>query len=181
MAKQQKKGAPPAPVISAEDQAFEAEILRRNPTRKRITRFDFPVDVPEARAVYMFEMTGRDEIAAADLADLTMTDAERKSLSRTIEAERREGIRLTIVGLIAVDEQTGDLERRHVDQSKPLVEIDDWSAKAWASLRTFFGDLNGVPMEELGNLVRGARRLGASATALPAAPPRAATATPRDG
>jgi hypothetical protein len=177
--KNKQKQSDPPPEISAEDREFEAEIIRRNPDRRRIMRFDFPAEVSEARAVYMFEMKAKDELAAADMADANMTDAERKSMQRSIEAERREGIRLSICGLILVDEATGNLTRMHVDQAKPLMMIDDWSIKAWAALRTFFGDLNGLPVEELGNAVRGARRLSAATAHAPQ--PRAATATPSGG
>ena len=185
MKKPEKKqiAAPPAaPDVSPEDLAFEAEILRRNPTRKPrdIARFDFPPEISEARAVYLFEMKAKDELAAAEMADATMTDVERKSAHRALEAERREAIRLSIVGLIVEDENTGALQRRHIDQSAPLMEIDDWSSKAWAALRTFFGDLNGIPVEELGKSVAGVRKLGAASTS-PATRPGAAAATPSDG
>jgi hypothetical protein len=176
--KKNERPEPEALPISKEDLEFEQEIARRNPGRKHITRFDFPSNVIDARAVYMFEMTGKDELVAADMADANMTDSERKSMTRAIEAERREGIRLSIVGLITHDEDTGELVRLHVDQAKPLMQIDDWSTKAHAALRTFFGELNGLPMEELGNAVRGARKLGtASAKTLPVASERVATGT----
>jgi hypothetical protein len=120
----------------------------------------------------MFEMKARDELLAADMADANMTEAERKSMQRALEAERREAIRLSIIGLVV--EGGEGLSRRAIDQSEPLMEIDEWSTKAWAALRTFFGDINGIPLEELGNAVRGARKLGV-ASALPVTPPQAAT------
>lgn len=176
---QKKKSDPPAPEVSADDLEFEAEIMRRNPTRKHIRRFDFPVEVDEARAIYLVEQTGKDELAAAEAADLSMSDSERKSIHRSIDAERREGIRLTIVAMIVVDPASGQVVRRHIDQSRPLVELDDWSTKAWQCLRTFFGELNGLPVVELGNAVRGSRKVGAATP--PATQQRAATATPSAG
>lgn len=176
MAKKQIKEAPSE--ISPEDAEFETQVLQRNPTRKHIRRFDFPADVEEARAVYMFEQTGKDDLQAAEAADLSMSDAERRSTQRAADAERREGIRLTIIAMIQVDE-AGRTVRRHVDQSRPLVELDDWSSKAWMCLRTFFGELNGLPMEELGKAVRGARRLVAATPH--ATPLQAVSGTPSGG
>lgn len=162
---------------SAEDLAFEREIMARNPGR-RITRFDFPDEIEEARAVYLFELKAKDELAAADMADATMTDAERKSLTRAMEAERREAIRLSIVGL--VENHDGEVLRRHIDQAEPFMDVDDWSSRAWAALRSFFGEVNAVSVEAMGKALRGARRLGA-ASALPATQRRAVTAAPSDG
>lgn len=183
MKKKDAKAPPAPPVVSPEDQKFEAEILARHPTRKprEFMRFDFPAEVCEARAVYLFELKASDELAAAEMADATMTDAERKSVQRAAEAERREAVRLSIAAIITADETTGDLVRRHIDQAQPLMEIDDWSLKAWAALRTFFGDLNGLPVEELGNAVRGARRLGAATAVTTGAPQPPASITPRAG
>lgn len=181
MKKLHEKKSPPAiaaPEVSPEDAAFEAEIMKRYPGR-RITRFDFPSGMDEALAVYLFEMKAKDELAAAEMADATMSDTERKSMNRALEAERREAIRLSIVGLVEADPASGAIRRRHVDQAVPLMEIDEWSSKAWAALRTYFGDLNGLPVEELGNAVRGARKLGAAT--LPATLQRAAGGPPSDG
>lgn len=174
--KDKKKEAPPAPVVSVEDRDFEMEIARRNPKRKPkdIARFDFPSDIEDARAIYMFEMKAKDELAAAEMADTMMTDHERKSMQRTMEAEQREGIRLSIVGVILEDE-TGQLVRLHVDQAKPFMMMDDWSIKTLGAMRTFHRELNGVNTVALGNAVRSARRLGVAT--LPETPPQAATET----
>jgi hypothetical protein len=50
------------------------------------------------------------------------------------------------------------------------VEIDEWSTPAWALSCTFFGDINGIPLEELGNAVRGSAKARRQ-SALPANPP----------
>ncbi len=157
-------GSTPAapPEISATDQAFELEIITRNPKR-RIARFDFPSEVEDARAVYMFELKGRDTITVGEMTDAIMTDSERKNQLRAMEAEQREAIRFSILGLIT---DTGAC--RHVDQGAPLMELDDWSGRAWTALRAFFGEMNGLPNEELGKALRGARRLGAASARLPA-------------
>lgn len=168
-----------APEPTAEDLAFEKELTARNPDRKYITRYDFPEEVEEARAVYVFKMKARDELLAAETAELTMSAAERKSSKLALEAERREAIKLSIVALITVDPDTGAITRRHVDQSVPLIELDEWSSQAWGALRIFHGDLNGIPWEELGKAVRRARRVGAtSARSTPlAVQPKASPAT----
>jgi hypothetical protein len=153
-----KKKKDEAPSVSSEDLAFEADLSRRNPTRKTITRFDFGPSVSEAAAVYMFEYVAKDEIAAADMADATMTDAERKSLSRANEAERRELMRLSVVGVVYRDGT-----RRVVDAASPLFELDDWGGKALYQLRSFFTTLNGLSPEELGKAVASARRIVAGA------------------
>jgi len=145
--------APEASAPSDADLAFEAEIVARHPGR-RIARYDFPEGVSEARAVYLFELKAKDEVTAAEMADANMSQAERRSMARAMEAERREAIRLSIVGLI------DDSGRRHIDQATPLMEIDEWSSKSTAALRAFHSDLNGLPMDELGKALRGARKIG---------------------
>jgi hypothetical protein len=178
MTKKAEKQPAAPPVVSEEDRRFEAEIVQRNPGR-RISRFDFPRGIDEAIAIYMFELKAKDELLAAEMADANMTDRERKSVARAIEAEQRESIRLSVVGLVQVDAR-GAIQRRHIDQAQPLMELDDWSSKSWAALRTFFGELNGIPTEELGNAARGARKLTA-ATALPEQPTRAVAASSSGG
>jgi hypothetical protein len=175
MKKTAKNDEAPPPSVSAEDLLFEAEIVKRNPGR-RIQRYDFPVGVTDARAVYLFELKGTDELLAAEMADANMKPAERKSVSLAFEAERRESIRLSIVGLI----DDGNV-RRHIDQSMPLMEIDDWSMKGLHALRTFYSDLNGLPAEELGNALKGTRKLGGVTLNANAGQPQAAVATRSDG
>jgi hypothetical protein len=154
----EKKGlaAPP----SEADLAFETEVLKKHPSRKEILRFDFPRGIDDAHAVYMFPMTGRDELVAADMAEANMTASERKSVVRAADAERREAIRLSIVGV--VHKSGSAFEYRHIDQSVPFMEIDAWSSKAWYALRTFFGTLNGLSVAALGKAERGARKAGSA-------------------
>jgi hypothetical protein len=155
-------------VPTEDDIAFERELMSKNPGRK-ITRYDLPGDVEEAAAVYMFKMKNKDDLLAAEMADANMTAAERKSQQLTADAQRREAIRLSIVGIV-----NRDGTRRLIDGTRPLMELDDWDSSSWAALRTYFGDLNGLPMEELGNALRDARRVQPS---VPATQPQAATAT----
>lgn len=163
--------AAPAPSVSPEDQTFELELVGRNPGR-RIMRFDFPADVQDARAVYMIALKGKDLLVASQAADATMTSIEKASGKLTYEAELRESIRLSIVGLVMPDGA-----RRHIDQSVPLAEIDDWSLGALFCLRNFHTDINGVPIEEVGKAVREARRIGGATLNQNAGQPQAATAT----
>lgn len=160
MAQEQHPNEPPTPpIVDPADLDFEREIAARHPTRKTICRFDFPEEVDDARAVYMMRLVGRDEIEIAGNAEAIMTADERRSMARAIDAERREGIRYSIVALV---DANGN--RRLIDQGVPLMEIDEWSSQAWACLRTWFGDLNGVNQAALGKSVAVARKIG-SATA----------------
>jgi len=156
--KTQKSPAESPQPPSADDLAFEAELRARHPKRKTIRRFNLPSVVLDARAVYLAEMANRDTLRAAEMADVLMTDIERKSGQLTLEAERRESVRLAIVGVVDPDGT-----RRHVDQSKPFLEIDDWSSKAWSCLYMFHHDLNGIPAEEVKKAVASARTVGAVA------------------
>lgn len=158
--KAQEKPAVAPP--SAEDLAFEAQLRERHP-RRAIERIDFPSQVTDARAVYMTELTSRDTIRAAEMADSVMTDIERKSGDLAVQAERRESVRLSVVGVVGPH---GD--RRAIDQAKPLMELDDWSQRAWTCLFNGFQQLNGLPMEDVKKMLAGARRVGVAALATPA-------------
>lgn len=147
--------APAGP--SEDDLAFERELVAKHPDRK-IVRYDMPSMVEECAAIYMFKLRNRDDLSAAEMADANMTQAERKSVEGTAAAHHREGIRLSIVGIVTVD-GAGHTTRRLVDQSRPLMEIDDWDASTWIALRTFHNDLNGLKTDELKNAVRDARKL----------------------
>ncbi len=136
---------------------FENELQRRYPNRM-IQRFEMPSKVAQARAVYLVEVTSRDEIEAAKYADATMSDIERKSNRLTNEAQHRECVRLSIVGLVARD----PISYRHVNNGSPFHEIDTWPSKATTCLQTFFNGLNSVPTDELLEGLRGARTIGAS-------------------
>jgi hypothetical protein len=174
MADKKKRGAAvPPPPPSAEDLAFEAEIMSRLAGRD-VRRFEMPDAVEEVSAIYMVKLRGKDEITAADMADATMTDLERQSQVRAAEAERREAIRLSIVALVGRDGR-----HRHIDQSAPLVEIDEWSMPTRFVLQAFFGEMNGVELDKVGKAVREARRLGAGR--LPANQPAAADGSPAGG
>lgn len=171
MKRQTEQTAPttqtPATTLAVDpaDLAFEAEIVQRNASRRPrdIRRFDFPSSIDEARTIYLAVATGKDELRAAEMAEATMTDLERKSMRLSIMAEQREGIRLSIVGLVTVDDN-GNILRRHIDQAAPLMELDQWSSKAWTAIRAAFEEINGIPRDELGNSVRGVRSLAAPAT-----------------
>jgi hypothetical protein len=87
---------------------FSAELAARFPGRY-VKRFVMPSVVREASEVFLVELTSRDEIEAAQMADATMSAIERASVRLTNDAEQREAIRLSIVGL-------GKIKRRQADR-----------------------------------------------------------------
>lgn len=141
---------------------FSRELEQRFPHRM-IRRYRMPASVREAREVFMMEITSRDEVEAAIMADALMSNIEKQSIRLSSDAERRECIRLSIVGL-GTGAAGAALAYRHVNQDgEPFGEINDWTGKAWTALQTFFGTLNGVPMEELAEGLMGAETVGAFA------------------
>lgn len=166
-----------APAASAPERTprdeFEEELAQRFPNRL-IRNFRMPTTVREAREVYILEITSKEEIQAATFADATMSLVEKSSMRLTADAERRECIRLAIVGL--VEGKVGERERfRHVnDDGAPFGEINSWSAKATTALHAFFGVVNGVPTEEIAGGIAEARTVGAFAPPRTNATPSAA-------
>lgn len=150
------------------------ELAQRFPDRF-VQRFVMPFNVREAREVFLMEITNRDEINAAVLADALMSAQERASYKLAADAERRECIRISLVAIgegkvgAVIDPKTGERAKvpvayRHTGaDGLPFVEINDWSGKAWAALHTFFGQLNGVPTDELRQGIEGAQTVGAFA------------------
>lgn len=175
MKAQNRKAAPDAPEPAAPDklertpdvmtlalQEFSAELAARFPDRM-IKRFVMPSTVRECREIFLLELTSRDEIEAAQMADATMSGLEKASVRLTNDAERREAIRLAIIGL----GKPGDDKRiayEHAGaEGAPFYELNTWSAKAWTTLHAYFGQLNGVPMDEIAEGIQGARIVGAFA------------------
>jgi hypothetical protein len=151
-------------------QSFERELMERYPGRV-IKRFDMPARVREARAVYIKEITSKDELEAARMADATMTTIEKESLQLAIEARRKESMRLSIVGVVPRKEP---IQYRHIG-AVPFVEMNDWSAKAMTCLRLYYGEVNGITDEEILEGLKGQRTIGESAAPTNATPPQAST------
>lgn len=185
MAKQQHTkaapAAPPANVEGVEGAApdsplmrFSRELGNRFPNRM-IRRYVMPSSVRECREIFMMEITSREEVEAAIMADATMSILEKSSVRLSGDAERRECIRLSIVGIGAG--KLGELVTyRHTNQDgEPLSEISDWSGKAWTAMQTYFGMLNGVPTEELAEGLKGAQTVGAFAPPTSGTPASAAS------
>ncbi|HUS27609.1 MAG TPA: hypothetical protein VMZ53_03850 [Kofleriaceae bacterium] len=144
---------------------FSRELAQRYPQRM-IRRYEMPTMIRECREVFMVEITSRDEIEAAIMADATMTSLEKSSIRLSADAERRECIRLSIVGL----GKGSPVAYHHVNSDgEPFAEINEWSGKAWTLLQAYFGTLNGVPAEEIIEGLKGAQTVGAFA------PPTSAT------
>lgn len=148
---------------------FSREMATRFP-QAMVRRYVMPSMVRECREVFMREITSRDEVEAAIMADGVMSLAEKQSIRLSADAERRECVRLAICGL--GEGKFGDavVTYRHVNNDGvPFGEINDWTGKAWTCLQTYFGTLNGVPTEELAEGLLGAQTVGAFA------PPTSAT------
>lgn len=152
-------------------QRFERELMERHPKRT-IVRFDFPSKVREARAIYLKEVTSRDELEAAKYADSIMSDIERKSIKLTSEAERRETVRISIVGVVTRSEP---VQYQHVGGDHPFHAIDDWSGKATTCLMMFYNNLNGIGTDEVMEGLKGQRTIGASVVLTGGTPPSADT------
>ena len=157
------------------EQEFEGELASRFPNRL-VKRYDMPSKIRQARAVYLLELTSKDEIDAAVFADTMMTPIEKKSLKLTAEAERRESVRLSIVGLAEQPKKDGPIKYRHVNNKGiPFVEMDAWPVTATACVQAFFNELNGVPSVELYEGLKGSRAIGAFAAPMSVTPPVGAT------
>jgi hypothetical protein len=150
---------------------FERELQERNPNRE-ITRFDFPSKIKEARAVYIKEISSKDALEAAKYADATASDIEKKSVKLMADAERKEHLRISIVGVVTRKEP---LEYRHIGGAHPFHEIDTWSDKAMTCLLLYYNQVNGIPTDEVLEGLKGARIIGASAPPTSATPASAAT------
>lgn len=161
--------APQAPPeITLETQLkFEAEIQARMP-ETLVKRYEMPMGIKQIKAVYMRELTSRDELDASIMADASMSKIEKSSNKLTGEAERREMVRAAIVGIVRRE----PLAYVHCnDRGMPFVEMDKWSAKLHTALSVYYGELNGVPMSELNEGIKGARTLGATMPPTPAIQP----------
>ncbi len=159
--------------------AFSAALAERYPDRM-IQRFVMPSNVRECREVFILEITSNEEIQAAIFTDSIMSSIEKASPKLASEAERRESIRLAIVGL--GEARDGGIAYRHTNtDGAPLGEISNWSSKAWAALHRYFAEVNGVPMSEINEGIEGAQIVGAFYTPQDGTPASAATGRSGDG
>lgn len=101
----------------------------------------------EAKTITMRELRGGDEILAALAADQIMTASAKMNIALAMQYERRESARLSIVEIDGVALAADDPKRQ---------QIDDWGLRAWTAIMRFYGDLNGLPEDELGNCLTGA-------------------------
>jgi len=166
----------PAPPSTALDE-FSRALAGRLPGRL-VMHFVMPSKVRECREVFIQELTSQDEVQAAMLTDQVISDIERRSTKLTLEAERRESIKLAIVGLGELNGSS--VAYRHVNaDGAPFAEPDGWSLPAWTALHRYFSEVNGVPNEELTEGIEGARTVGAFAS--PTSATRASADTGRSG
>ena len=172
MSQATKHAAPPAPTTDALDQ-FSREIAMRLPGRV-VRQFTMPKSVREVREVFIMEITGNEEVEAGILADAMSSQIQKSSNKLILEAERRECIRLSIVG--TAREEDGRMLYTHANMDGlPFEAPTSWSLRAWTALHRFFSDVNGVPNSELDEGIKGSRVVGAHATPIGATPASAAT------
>lgn len=178
--KQHPQGArdPAPPTVTAPGgqsplEAFSNALAQRYPGRV-IQRFAMPSTVRECREVFILEISSNEEIQAAIFTDTIMSPIERSSAKLTAECERRESIRLAIVGLGEL--VNGAIAYRHTNiDGAPLGEISSWSSKSWAALHRYFGEVNGVPISEINEGIQGAQIVGAFYAPKTETPPSAGT------
>lgn len=151
-----------APITDARAQ-FEREMAMRFPAPLLVTRFVMPRNVRDCREVYFRELDSLDEREAAKMADLLTDSVEKSSSKLMAEAERKECIRIALVGYGKVGAGGAVVYKHTNDSGVPLDEINGWRLPAWTSLHRYFGELNGVPTAELEEGIRGAQIVGAPA------------------
>lgn len=151
---------------------FSRELAQRFPDLM-IKRFVMPPSVRAVREVFIRELLGKDEIEAALMADALMSDIERRSMKLSMEAERRESIRIAIVGIGRG--ATGAVEYEHTNTGGvPFAAPNKWNLGVWACLHNYFAETNGVPSSEIAEGIKGAQTVGAFA------PPTSATRASAD-
>lgn len=152
--------APPEPMGPALAE-FSAALAKRFPNLE-IKRFVMPSAVRDVREIFIRELRTRDVIEADMMADATMTAAERASNKLAEAAQERESHRLSIVGV--GDAYDGEIVYRPCNLNGiPFSEMGEWSKKATDVTRVYFNQVNGLPWEEVGAGVLGARIVGAFA------------------
>lgn len=161
-------GADPASPLGR----FSAELGRRWPDTL-IKRFVMPSRVRECREIFIREIDSKDEVRAAALADVTMSAVERSSERLANEAENRECIRLSIVGVGRFDGEGAMAYEMCNHDEIPLV-IAGWKRPAWISLFRYFPQVNGVSEAEIMEGIMEARVVGAHASPTSGTPASAA-------
>lgn len=175
MARNQITPARPASLPHSEVlTAFSRELAERFPERL-IKRFVMPARIREIREVFIRELTSRDEIEAAIIADGMMAQIEKESSKLTMEAERRESIRIAIVG-VGHQSSDGSMRYDHTNTGGvPYGAPADWGLGAWTTLHRYFAEVNGVPTAELQEGIQEAQTVGAFASPIGGIPASADT------
>jgi hypothetical protein len=167
MAREKRKEQPAAPPPELRNDAlaeFCEKLSARWPNRL-IKRFVMPNACIECREVFIGELTSKEEIQASINADVLMSPLERASNRLAADAERREAIRISIVGLgkLAPDGKAVCYSMTNHD-GDTFDAVSKWSTKAWAALSAYFGEVNGLPIDEIAQGIMGARPVGAYAS-----------------
>lgn len=156
---------------------FSRELAMRFPDLV-IRRFVMPPGIRDIREVFIRELDSKDEIEAAIMCDSLMSAIEKASYKLTMEAERRESLRISIVGVGRG--QRGGVTYEHTnDGGVPYGAPNNWSLKTWACLHRYFAEVNGVPTSEINEGIEGALTVGAFAP--PTSATRASADTGRSG
>lgn len=145
--------------ITPELAQFSAELADRFKNRL-IKRYVLPKSCTNCAEVFVRELTSRESIDAAVIADSMMSGVERSSTKLAEAAEEREQVRTAICGF---GDRRGDtVVYRHVNVgSTPLGEINDWGKRYWDAFKLYFNDVNGMPAAEFLEGFRGAQIVGA--------------------
>lgn len=170
MSTKQQKGAGVALIhmVSPELIEFSDAIAERYPNRI-VQRFVMPKKIREARELFIREVDSNDTVEAACLADATMSMIEKGSFKLTLEAERRQLAKLAIVGIGTL--RGGRVVYEHTNHNGiPLAFDPAWTEAAWTALLRYYGEVNGVPSEELDEGTQGALTVGAFAPPMSATP-----------
>lgn len=147
------------PTISAELEAFELELAKRFPGIE-IRHFVMPTAISQVREIFIRELTTKDTIEAAAIADATMSPLQRSSNKAANAAEQHESQKLSIVGLGRM--AGGALSYQHVNNAGiPLAEAESWPKRVWDTIEVYFNQVNGLPMDEVIRGIKEARTIGA--------------------
>lgn len=108
----------------------------------------FPLpDYCSVSSVAMRELDGHDDILSSYWADHNASAEVAGSSSAAMLADRREGLRLSLVAV----------EGAQVNEDGiPYMDCDSWTSRTWYHLMQCFVELNGVADTDVKNVQRGA-------------------------
>lgn len=103
----------------------------------------FPIGLDVA-GVIVRELQVRDDLEIGIRCDTLVPAAARNSITSLIQAQKREGVRLSIVAV--QDEPGGDWHR--VNDPNPFIEMDEWAQKTYTAVLKAHYELNGASEDD---------------------------------